>query len=98
MHEFSIIESLVERITQRCVESAVDKVALIRLRRCGAFSEEALYQAFSTFTVGTPLERKRHDVETNDHLFECDQCGYRRRITHDDLVGNVFVCRVFSDN
>ena len=92
MHEFSIIESLVERITQSCVESSVDKVALIRLRRGGTFSEEALHQAFMTFTVGTPLEGTRIEVESNDHLFECDQCGYQQRITHDDLVGHVFVC------
>lgn len=91
MHEYSIIQSLVEQTVKELEKQGVKKVALLRFRRGSAFSEEALHTAFTAAAAGTVLEGARLEIETVNLDYTCP-CGHHQIVTSDDLHGHMFVC------
>jgi Zn finger protein HypA/HybF involved in hydrogenase expression len=91
MHEFAVVESVVQSLQSRLEQEGVRAVEAIRFRRGSAFSGEALCQAFEMLTPGTPMEGARLEIETVNLEFDC-ACGHQQVITNDDLVGHMFVC------
>lgn len=91
MHEFSIVNDLVNGILPQLAAQHITKVTEIRFRRGTTFSEDALRMAFEAQSVGTPLQGAVLIVETTNTEFDC-ACGYQQHITHDDLLGHAFVC------
>lgn len=92
MHEFSIVESLVQRILSEVKKQELKKIEAVQFRRGSAFSEPALLQAFEVLTKDTPLEGASLDIEILNRDFTCPQCSLQRVIQSDDLVGHMFVC------
>ncbi|MFN3421669.1 MAG: hydrogenase/urease maturation nickel metallochaperone HypA, partial [Armatimonadota bacterium] len=91
MHEFEVVESLVNELLPKLQEQGVKRVTEVRFRRGSTFSEEALLQAFSMLTQGTVLEGAKVEVEVTQTKFSC-LCGHEQTITADDLIGHIFVC------
>jgi len=91
MHEFAIVESVIQSLQQQLEREGIQAVAAVRFRRGSAFSEEALCQAYQMLTPGTPLEKAEIRIETVDRDFSCP-CGHQQVISSDDLVGHMFVC------
>ena len=91
MHEFEIVQSLINALLPQLEERGVTKVTALRLRRGSTFSEEALRYAFTALARGTVLEGAEILVETKETPFQCP-CGYQKVLTCDDLVGHLFVC------
>ncbi len=91
MHEFDIVQSLIDALLPQLEERGVTKVVALRFRRGSTFSEEALQQAFTALSQGTVLEGAELIVEATETPFKCE-CGYQQVLTHDDLVGHMFVC------
>lgn len=91
MHEYAIVENVVQGVTSQLREQGIGQVAEVRFRRGSAFSEESLLQAFEMLSAGTPLEGAKLHIETVNLEFHC-QCGHEQVITSDDLEGHMFVC------
>jgi len=91
VHEFDVVKSLIEELLPKLQEQKVKRVTELRFRRGSTFSEEALMQAFSVLSQGTPLEGADVKVETVETKFKC-QCGHEQTISADDLIGHMFVC------
>lgn len=91
MHEFSVVESVVQELLAKLAEQKVKSVESVRFRRGSAFAEGALVQAFRMLSAGTPLEGARLDIDTVNLDFNCG-CGHSQVITADDLIGHMFVC------
>lgn len=90
MHEFSIVESLVNGLLQQQAKGGAP-VAEVHLRRGSAFSEDALRQAFEMLTANTPLEQAALQVESVNLEFKC-ACGHEQVVNSDDLTGHMFIC------
>jgi hydrogenase nickel insertion protein HypA len=91
VHEFDVVKSLIDELLPKLQEQKVKRVTEIRFRRGSTFSEEALLQAFSVLSQGTPLEGADVKVEMVETRFKC-QCGHEQTVTADDLIGHMFVC------
>jgi len=91
MHEFSIVESLVQGVLEQMKERNITKVVSVRFKRGSAFSEEALRQAFTSLSRGTVLEGAELEIDTVNLDFTC-KCGRKQVIKSDDLVGHMFIC------
>jgi len=89
MHDYQVVATLVERLTDRLHDH--DRVTEVRIRANPIFSPEALEQAFEMLTANTRLAGSRLIVEGPD-LRACPACGAAWRPTHDDLVGAYVVC------
>ncbi|MCG3198034.1 MAG: hydrogenase maturation nickel metallochaperone HypA [Candidatus Omnitrophica bacterium] len=92
MHEFSIVESLVQALLPEVERAGGGKVQSVRFRRGSAFSEDALRQAFEALALGTPLEGATVDVETVNRVFNCPTCRHSQVVTSQDLMDHLFVC------
>ncbi len=92
MHEFSIVESVVENLLPAAERAGGGKVQSVRFRRGSAFSEEALRQAFEVLSLGTPLEGAEIVVETVNRMFDCPTCRHSQVVTADDLIDHLFIC------
>ncbi len=91
MHEFGIVEGIVNNILPQLHSANVKKVSEIHFRRGSAFSEDALRQAYQATTLGTPLEGAALMIDTVNLDYMC-RCGYEQVITSDDLEGHMFIC------
>lgn len=91
MHEFAVVESVIQSLQRQLEREGVEHVAAVRFRRGSAFSEDALCQAYQMLTPGTPLEGAEIRIETINRDFSC-ACGHEQVISSDDLVGHMFVC------
>lgn len=89
MHDYQVVETLVERLTDQLADR--DHVTEVRIRANPIFSPEALEQAFEMLTADTQLEGSRLLVERTDDC-ECPACGASWTPVHDDLVGSLVVC------
>jgi len=92
MHEFSIVEALVQRILSEVRKQGDPRVDSIHFRRGSAFSEPALVQAFEVLARDTPLEKARLVIEILNRDFTCPRCGHSQVVQSDDLIGHMFVC------
>jgi Zn finger protein HypA/HybF involved in hydrogenase expression len=93
MHEFAIVESMLNVIRARLDEIGVEpgEVAALHFQRGSTFSEEALRQSFEILSAGTLLENANLIIDTANFEFVCG-CGHKQVITSDDLIGHMFVC------
>ena len=91
MHEFAIVESMVNQTLTLLPDAEAGEVTSVRFRRGSTFSEDALRQSFEALTKGTALENALLIIETVDLQFHCT-CGHQQVVTSDDLIGHMFVC------
>ncbi|MCC7451439.1 MAG: hydrogenase maturation protease [Anaerolineae bacterium] len=91
MHEFAIVESMVNQTLTLLPNAEPGKVTSVRFRRGSTFSEDALRQSFEALTKGTALENAALIIDTVDLQFHCP-CGHQQVVTSDDLIGHMFVC------
>jgi len=63
VHEFDVVKSLIDDLLPKLQEQKVKRVTELRFRRGSTFSEEALLQAFSALSQGTPLKGADVKVE-----------------------------------
>lgn len=91
MHEFGIVEGIVNNVLPLLESSNVQRVSQVHLRRGSAFSEDALRQAYQATTRGTPLEGAALVIDTVNLNHVCP-CGHHQVITSDDLEGHMFIC------
>jgi Zn finger protein HypA/HybF (possibly regulating hydrogenase expression) len=89
MHDYQVVATLVERLTDQLDDR--DRVTEVRIRANPIFSPDALEQAFEMLTGDTRLEGSRLLIEKSDDC-ECPACGASWTPTHDDLVGSLVVC------
>ena len=92
MHEYSIVEELVEKLCRQLKEQGIKRVEEIRLRRSTAFSGEALQQAYEMLVPDTPLENARLVIEEIIAEHTCPQCGLQETVTEEKLVGHMYIC------
>ena len=78
MHEYSIVEQLVENLRADMESQGVTRVRQIRLRRGSTFAEAPLRQAFEMLTKETPLADTELIVEEYAVTHTCSQCGHRQ--------------------
>ena len=92
MHEFAIVQSLVERVTDELRERGLASARCVRVRRDSTFSSEALRLSWEVLVKGTSLANAELDIE--DVLVEhtCSACGRKQTITSKDLVHHLFFC------
>ena len=93
MHEFGIVEGIVNGVLPQLRSANVERVSKVHFRRGSAFSEDALIQAYQATTLGTPLEGATLEIDTVNLDYVCS-CGYQQVITSDDLEGHMFICPV----
>jgi hydrogenase nickel incorporation protein HypA/HybF len=92
MHEYSIVQDLVEKLLHEMDEKGATSVKEIRLRRGSTFAEAPLQQAFLIMTENTPLEGAELVIEAFNVEYKCASCGYTQVVTSDDLIGHLYVC------
>lgn len=91
MHEYAIVENLVNSLLKELEAKKISKVRSVEFKRGSAFSESALLQTFTAVTKGTPLENADLKIQVVVLNLRC-ACGKERRIDADDLVGHMYVC------
>jgi len=91
MHEFGIVEGIVNSVLPELQQAHVKQVTKVHLRRGSAFSEDALRQAYQATTHGTLLDGAVLEIDTVNLDYTCI-CGRRQIITSDDLEGHMFIC------
>jgi hydrogenase nickel incorporation protein HypA/HybF len=92
MHEYSIVQELVERLLKEMKAKGASSIKTVRLRRGSTFAEAPLQQAFLIMTENTPLEGTELMVEEFNVEYKCKSCGHSQIVTSDDLIGHLFVC------
>jgi hydrogenase nickel insertion protein HypA len=92
MHEYAVVQELVDRILGQTRGTKAGRVTEIRLRRGSTFKEEPLRQAFTMLSRGTALEGAALTVEEYQVEVRCTRCGRTRGIAADDLIGHLFIC------
>ena len=92
MHEYTIVEQLIERLLAECNAKQAYSVKLVHLRRGSTFSEAPLRQAFEMLSPGTPLNGAKLVIDEFAVNHTCGNCGKRQAVTADDLIGHMFVC------
>ena len=91
MHEFSIVESLTNKILHCLAPDGAGRIAAVRVRRGPGVSEEALRQSFQVLSAGTRLEGAFFSIDRAPIVSRC-QCGHSTPATGDDVAGHLFVC------
>ncbi len=91
MHEFGIVEGIVNSVLPQLDLQGVKHITQIHFRRGSAFNEDALRQAYQATTAGTLLEHAELIIDTVNLDYKCT-CGYQQVITSDDLEGHMFIC------
>lgn len=92
MHEFSIVQQLIEKLQAELGRQNVTVVKKVHLRRGSTFAEEPLRQAFQILSENTPLQNAELVIEEFAVEFACASCGHKQAISADDLIGHLFLC------
>ncbi len=91
MHEYSIVESIVESMLSSLEKKKAIGVVLVKFKRGSAFSEEAFRQAYKASTQGTLLQDAPVSIDKEDLSYTC-ACGHSQVIESEDLLGHLYVC------
>jgi Zn finger protein HypA/HybF involved in hydrogenase expression len=91
MHEYAIVENIVTNVVRHLGEAGIEKVLEVHLRRGSTFSQEALEQAYTVTTAGTPLQAAKLHIHTTITHFQCG-CGYEQDLVCDDVIAHMFIC------
>lgn len=86
MHDQHAVRELIERL------SCLEDVAEVRVRAGPVFSPEALEQAYTMLTAGTPLEGSRLVVEERREERTCPACERTWTVSAEDVAGHVVLC------
>jgi len=92
MHEYSIVEHLLEHLQAELQRQGVMRVREIRIRRGGTFAEGPLLQAFEMIAPETILAGAKLIVDEFSVTQACANCGHTQEITTDDLIGHIYIC------
>ncbi|MFA5785960.1 MAG: hydrogenase maturation nickel metallochaperone HypA [Actinomycetota bacterium] len=92
MHEYHVVHQLVDQIVAEAARQGLDRIAEVRLRTGSTFTVESVNQAFEILAKGTILEGATLVNEEFSQEHTCLSCGRSAVISHDDLIGHMFVC------
>lgn len=92
MHEYSIVEQMMQQLTGKLNEQGIDQVKTVRLRRDSTFSKSALEQAYEMLSPNTPLQEAKLVIEEHSVSNTCERCGFEETVNADDLLGHHYVC------
>ncbi|MBI1389357.1 MAG: hypothetical protein GC154_13015 [bacterium] len=92
MHEYSIVENLIDQLKRELARQGVERVKTVHLRRGSAFAEGALIQAFEMLSQNTPLQDTELRVESVALERVCQHCGHKETVEADDLIGHLHIC------
>ena len=92
MHEFGIVQQLIDALQHQLGHQGVTSVQAIRLRKSSAFAEGPVHQAFEMLSPGTVLEGAELVIDEVSFNSVCAACGHAAVVTTDDLIGHLFIC------
>ncbi len=92
MHEFSIVQQLVDQLVKEAKTRGASEVKEVHLRRGSTFAEAPLRQSFQILSENTPLQNAELVIEEFSVEYKCESCGHQQIISADDLIGHLFVC------
>lgn len=92
MHEYSIVQELVDKLLHQMDEKGIKSVKQVHLRRGSTFAEAPLQQAFLIMTENTPLEGAELVIDSFNVEYKCKSCDHTQVVTSDDLIGHLYVC------
>ncbi len=92
MHEYSIVQELVDKLLHQMEEKGIASIKQVHLRRGSTFAEAPLQQAFLIMTENTPLEGAELVIDAFNVEYKCKSCGHTQVVTSDDLIGHLYVC------
>ncbi|MHB9133711.1 MAG: hydrogenase/urease maturation nickel metallochaperone HypA [Armatimonadota bacterium] len=92
MHEYSIVEQLIEQLQHHLGHLGITRVEEIRLRKNSAFAEGPIHQAFAMLSPGTVLDGAHLCIEETLYKSTCPSCRQTHDVTTDDLLGHIFIC------
>ncbi len=90
MHEYSLMQEIIESITTRLKEEGPARVEEVNLKIgvLDVHSEAAARQAFQVLARGTSLERARLKLTVLPALLECRACGHSEPFLPDHFHGH----------
>lgn len=91
MHEFTIMQQLVDQLLERSQVSG-EPITEIRVRASSAFAEEPLAQAFEMLTQNTALRSTRLIIDRYKMEIECPFCSLHQVVNAEELIGHIAVC------
>lgn len=92
MHEYSVVQQLVEGLLKELKGQGAVKVTEVRLRRGSTFAEGPLRQAFQLLGENTPLQGAELVIEEFSVTHTCEQCSHSHVVSAEDLLGHIFIC------
>jgi len=92
MHEYSVVQQLIEKLLVELKAQGIARVQSVHLRRGSTFKEDPLRQAFLMLAGNTPLAGAELIVDEYSVEHACASCGHTQVVTADDLVGHLFIC------
>ena len=92
MHEYSIVEHMLDHLQTDLRQQGIRCVKAVRVRRGGAFAAEALLQAFQMLSKDTIFADAELIVDEFSVVQTCANCEKTQQITADDLIGHLFIC------
>ncbi|MEW5702612.1 MAG: hydrogenase maturation nickel metallochaperone HypA [Candidatus Zixiibacteriota bacterium] len=92
MHEYSVVQQLVEKLLVELARQGVTSVKAIHVRCGSTFKEEPLRQALVMLSDQTPLAGVEIVVDEYTVEHTCVACGHTETVHADDLIGHLFVC------
>ncbi len=77
MHEYSIVQALVDRVEREARTHAASGVRLVKVRigTLAGVERELLKTAYDTFRAGTICAAAELEIESIDAQWECGRCG-----------------------
>jgi hydrogenase nickel incorporation protein HypA/HybF len=92
VHEYSIVQELVERLLADINKRGISSVKEVHLRRGSTFAEGPLQQAFLIMTENTPLDGAQLVIDEFEVKHTCPSCNDTKVITADDIIGHLYIC------
>lgn len=92
MHEYSIVQQLIEKLLTQVQNQGGSRVKQVHLRRGSTFSVGPLLQAFQILTPNTPLQNAELVIDEFSTEHKCRHCSSTQAISADDMIGHLFIC------
>ncbi len=92
MHEYSIVEQLIDQLSEQCKDQGIEQIKELHLRRSSTFSAGALEQAYEMLSPNTPLAGAKLVIEDIQVEHTCKNCGFEENVEADDLIGHMYIC------
>lgn len=92
MHEYSILEDMLDQLLKQLRKEGVERVKEVHLRIGTTMSEGPLRQAFQMLTENTILAGSDLIIEEVVIEHTCGSCSNSQIVTKQDLIGHIFIC------